>query len=310
MLFNHLVVLMVASVFVVKLGTIDPDSSGGADGFGLARELFLIARRYTIEDAAHFRGSTIALTFAVMMFYKWVRKPVAHKGVNPLALFFAALFMWLLSISLGMPDNRVANVYVLPLLTEEECDAIVSDAEAGLVDWTTARHRQYATEDVPLGDLPRAHNILRPHLERSLFPFIAKEFCGSPQACNVTLEDGFIVRYRTDFQPSLDMHRDGHHVSFNLALSTPSVDFGGGGTGFQRMERVVRPPKGHAIVHGGALEHSGLRITRGVRYLVVGFLRVSAEDEAFTWTRLWGGLASEVRLVQSAGPIEFSSDAE
>jgi hypothetical protein len=108
-----------------------------------------------------------------------------------------------------------------------------------------------------------------------------------------------------------------------LALSTPSIDFSGGGTGFKRLQegsiippppkghRIIHPPKGHALVHGGAVEHSGEAITAGSRYLVVGFLQVERFGRG-AWghrlARLWGGLASEVRMAPppTAAPARTS----
>ena len=213
----------------------------------------------------------------------------------------------------------MAPVYLLPLLSSEQCDEIIRAAEdaAGGAGWTTTRPRQYAPEDLPLARVPIAEAILQPLLQRELFPLVATRFCGGRDACSPTLSDGFIVRYRTDRQPSLEMHRDGHHVSFNLALSAAQLDYFGGGSRFKRLPEVIRAPKGHALVHGAALEHAGEAITHGARYLVVGFLTIADAPPAggsrvneLAWsaqlalTRLWGGLATEVRLATT----ELSTD--
>ena len=315
-LFQHLWVISIGVIFILKLS----DKVGG-EGIELARELFFASKRYAVEDEAS-RGVAAAATGAAMgACIRWRRStsaaatPAKEAMKSFMVIYLGVLFVGLLAASF-LPANRTATIHVVPLLTSKECDAIVSAAEQVTSKtgrgWDTGRHRHYATEDVPLSEVPRATAILAAHLEAELYPFISRHFCGSPTACNITLRDGFIVRYLPERQPSLDMHRDGHHVSFNLALSTPLIDFSGGGTGFKRLqERIIHSPKGHALVHGGAVEHSGEAITAGSRYLVVGFLQVERFGRG-AWghrlARLWGGLASEVRMAPppTAAPARTS----
>ena len=307
-LFQHVWVISIGAIFIFKLSSIS-DKVGG-EGIELARELFFASKRYAVEDEASRGVAAAVMGAAIMGAIRWRRStsvgaatPVKEAMKSFMVIYLGVLFIGLLAASF-LPANRTATIHVVPLLTSKECDAIVSAAEQVTSKtgrgWDTGRHRHYATEDVPLSEVPRATAILAAHLEAELYPFISRHYCGSPTACNITLRDGFIVRYLPERQPSLDMHRDGHHVSFNLALSTPLIDFSGGGTGFKRLkERIIHSPKGHALVHGGAVEHSGEAITAGSRYLVVGFLQVERFGRG-AWghrlARLWGGLASEVLM--------------
>jgi hypothetical protein len=344
--FQHVGVISIGVIFILKLSSIS-DKVGG-EGIELARELFFASKRYAVEDEAS-RGVAAAAMGAAAILgacirWRWstgaAATPAKEAMKSFMAIYLGVLFVGLLAASF-LPANRTATIHVVPLLTSKECDAIVSAAERVTSHgrgWDTGRHRHYATEDVPLSQVPHAAAILAAHLEAELYPFISSHFCGSPTACNITLRDGFIVRYLPERQPSLDMHRDGHHVSFNLALSTPSIDFSGGGTGFKRLQegsiippppkghrihihppiihnpkghRIIHTPKGHALVHGGAVEHSGEAITAGSRYLVVGFLQVERFGRG-AWghrlARLWGGLASEVRMAPppTAAPARTS----
>ena len=345
-LFQHVWVISIGAIFIFKLSSIS-DKVGG-EGIELARELFFASKRYAVEDEASRGVAAAVMGAAIMGAIRWRRStsvgaatPVKEAMKSFMVIYLGVLFVGLLAASF-LPANRTATIHVVPLLTSKECDAIVSAAEQVTSKtgrgWDTGRHRHYATEDVPLSEVPRATAILAAHLEAELYPFISSHFCGSPTACNITLRDGFIVRYLPERQPSLDMHRDGHHVSFNLALSTPSIDFSGGGTGFKRLQeaeegiipppkghriihppiihnpkghRIIHTPKGHALVHGGAVEHSGEAITAGSRYLVVGFLQVERFGRG-AWghrlARLWGGLASEVRMAPppTAAPARTS----
>ena len=336
-LFQHVGVISIGVIFILKLSSIS-DKVGG-EGIELARELFFASKRYAVEDEASRGVALAALSAAMGACIRWRRStgaaatPAKEAMKGFMVIYLGVLFVGLLAASF-LPANRTATIHIVPLLTSKECDAIVSAAERVTSHgrgWDTGRHRHYATEDVPLSQVPHAAAILAAHLEAELYPFISSHFCGSPTACNITLRDGFIVRYLPERQPSLDMHRDGHHVSFNLALSTPSIDFSGGGTGFKRLQegsiippppkghrihihppiihnpkghRIIHTPKGHALVHGGAVEHSGEAITAGSRYLVVGFLQVERFGRG-AWghrlARLWGGLASEVLMASPTG---------
>ena len=60
-------------------------------------------------------------------------------------------------------------------------------------------------------------------------------------------------------------------ATVNIALNSPS-DFDGGGTWFQDGGASHRVDVGHALLHGSALAHAGVPITRGVRYVLVAFL--------------------------------------
>lgn len=71
----------------------------------------------------------------------------------------------------------------------------------------------------------------------------------------------------------LDMHTDKSEWTFLIALSDGSgLDYEGGGTYFEALGATVHVQRGHALVFPGKLRHCGQRITRGVRFLLVGFL--------------------------------------
>ena len=123
-------------------------------------------------------------------------------------------------------------------------------------------------------------------------------------------------------QHGLGAHRDGSLLSFSIAMNAPAA-FNGGGTFFAHGEQggrsaraaspassasvqvcdserraapcprelgsgsgetVVRPTSvGDLIAHCGKLVHGGVALTRGVRYILVGFVKCSggAASDAF-----------------------------
>jgi hypothetical protein len=91
-------------------------------------------------------------------------------------------------------------------------------------------------------------------------------------------------------------------LSFNILLNH-ETEFEGGGTYFQRYDARVCLRRGDALLHSGQLLHAGHRITKGVRYLVVGFMVLAASAQR----RLWQ--AAE-RLAPPDGPAPAPAAAE
>ena len=149
---------------------------------------------------------------------------------------------------------------------------------------------------------------MKPILERRVFPEIERHYCGAKMgttACEIILKDAFIVRYTQGKQPSLGEHVDGHHVSFNIALSDPD-DYEGGGTSFAPRWRgdedvTIRISQGSVLCHPARVLHSGAETKNGTRYLLVGFTELAPR----TWRAavasylldLHGGLARGIRKV-------------
>jgi predicted 2-oxoglutarate/Fe(II)-dependent dioxygenase YbiX len=66
------------------------------------------------------------------------------------------------------------------------------------------------------------------------------------------------------------MHNDGNFISFSILLNGAN-EFEGGGTYFDDG-LTCHLNQGDMIVHSGLVKHSGLPVTKGVRYLLVGFV--------------------------------------
>ena len=81
------------------------------------------------------------------------------------------------------------------------------------------------------------------------------------------------MKYSYDAQNQLDMHCDGSFISFGILLSDTN-DFEGGGTHFDDDLRI-NLDQGDILIHSGLIKHSGLRITRGTRYVLVGFVNIT-----------------------------------
>lgn len=182
-------------------------------------------------------------------------------------------------------DGRVFQID--GVFTAAECATILRAVHKAALyrGWNRMRHGQVPTTDLPLaalGDECEAwvraavfQKVLRP-----LMPFyVPASSTLMPE--HLEFHDLFVVRYSAAHgeQRELQPHEDGSLFSFNLLLCDPN-DFDGGGTYFEATKRTVHAPQGGAIGHGGAVRHSGLAITRGERYLLVGFVHVGCAESA------------------------------
>jgi hypothetical protein len=68
------------------------------------------------------------------------------------------------------------------------------------------------------------------------------------------------------------MHTDASFISFNILLNESS-EFEGGGTKFEDG-LTHHSQQGDLFIHSSLVKHSGSTITKGIRYLLVGFVDV------------------------------------
>lgn len=166
-----------------------------------------------------------------------------------------------------------------PLLTAGECQAIVDESEdwatrAG--GWTSTRHFNHPTTDIPLAELPRTRAMLNTDLlPRRIYPMLGQAFRAAlPSWRALRVADAFIVKYNAaGGQTKLAPHRDGSVLSFNIALND-RLEYEGGGTWFEGLGQSLPIDKGHVCCHASGVMHGGHPITSGVRYILVGFVIV------------------------------------
>ena len=125
-----------------------------------------------------------------------------------------------------------------------------------------------ATTDLEVDSAPAVRHFV---LSRGLIPAVRTAMLASHGVTPVAFDDMFVVRYDAEEQRELVRHFDAGDVSFMLALSA-QTDYAGGGTAFDAMgSEVVHLEQGELVLFDAALYHAGLPITRGKRYLLVGF---------------------------------------
>jgi hypothetical protein len=108
----------------------------------------------------------------------------------------------------------------------------------------------------------------------------------------------FVVRYDGDRQASLNRHTDSGDVTFSVLLSD---GFEGGGTRYwNRHARepfvYLLPEIGQTTLFPAVINHEGVEVDKGRRYLLIGFLSVdkidpfTMEPTGMSWFASWGSM--------------------
>eukprot|EP00729_Bicosta_minor_P001681 gene1681-17077_t len=187
--------------------------------------------------------------------------------------------------------NPLWAAYAMHWLDNAACTMLIAAAErhtAANGGWVSTRHTgPYSTLDFEVSEAPEIRDWIRPKL------FVVKYEAasggdGSSVDRTPTSEDsdgggsGGATGQDTK-QAGLRLHRDGHLLSFSILLSEPhGVDFDGGGTRLETIGLSVCPEHaGDVFMHSGRMLHGGTAVTRGVRYIIVGFVEAIPSGVAY-----------------------------
>jgi hypothetical protein len=170
-------------------------------------------------------------------------------------------------------NNRFLQRFVYNnFFSREICEWIIFEAnELGdSYGWNVFRHQYHPTVDIPL-------QVINPVFKFCAYAFINlfKQIFKSysiPEKYTADVKDMFIVKYEVDTQKSLNIHKDGTHLSFNIMLSDTS-DYEGGGTYFDDGLTYYLN-RGDVLIHSGYINHGSHDITRGTRYVLVVFFNI------------------------------------
>jgi hypothetical protein len=169
--------------------------------------------------------------------------------------------------------NRFLQRLVLPkIYTPDICKWIIAEGEnyASKNDgWTTHRHGNYPTTDLPVKNIPTIFSFIISSLP-SIFDKIGKMY--GIYNSKIYILDLFLVKYHENLQNELKLHKDGSILSFNISLSDIS-EYEGGGTIFTDGVHY-HLEQGDMLVHCGRVKHAGVKITKGKRYVLIAFLDV------------------------------------
>ena len=138
--------------------------------------------------------------------------------------------------------------------------------------WTTKRHNNYPTTDLPMHMLSESVRAIILCRVSEILDKAKVLYC-LPKTCSMDVKDIFIVKYAPSQQSILGMHCDGNILTFQITLSSLE-DYEGGGTEYCDG-CIVKPNKGALTIQSGFVKHAGVPITKGLRYVLVGFVEMS-----------------------------------
>lgn len=178
-------------------------------------------------------------------------------------------------------QQRCPDVYNFPLVSETFCYHLIEEME-NYGKWSEGKNQdkrlQGGYENVPTVDIHMNQIGFEQHwlyfLRQYITPIQEKIFVGyyhdPPKAIM-----NFVVRYHPNEQAFLRPHHDSSTYTINIALNRAGIDYEGGGCRFERYNcSLVDLPMGWSLIHPGRLTHyhEGLRVTKGVRYIMVSFV--------------------------------------
>jgi predicted 2-oxoglutarate/Fe(II)-dependent dioxygenase YbiX len=175
------------------------------------------------------------------------------------------------------------DYYYPNIISNDICDFIINESEKYALKnkskenpdgWTSKRHKNYPTTDLPLIEIQNLSTIVNNIIRYDILVKIAEKYNVNKYFLDVN--DIFIVKYDANKQNNLEKHKDGCAFSFNVLLNSPE-EFEGGGTIFYNTSdennfKIVNNTKGGLIFHSGQQLHAGNIITKGIRYILVGFI--------------------------------------
>jgi hypothetical protein len=176
-------------------------------------------------------------------------------------------------------NNRFLQRFILNnIYSQDTCNWIVNESELYAKEnggWTTNRHNNYPTTDIPVNNIKPIFKYVLGSLKNIIDKIFG--FYGIPSNISMDIVDLFIVKYEEGAQNKLDIHTDGSFLTFSIMLSS-SKDYEGGGTEFIDGIQMFLE-QGDILVHSGYVKHSGLEVTKGTRYILVGFTNIMINDK-------------------------------
>ena len=172
-------------------------------------------------------------------------------------------------------DNRfIQRFHKKKYMDDIVCDFIVDECNKHN-EWESDKYFEVKTQDVSVFAIETIKYYIIKLLE-NIFTTIKSSYCFERR---IDFRDIFIVKYEADSENYLSMHTDSNFLSFQILLNN---DFEGGGTYFADGI-TMKPEKGDLILHSGQQPHGGLPITKGKRYLLIGFVNIIEDKDVMDW---------------------------
>lgn len=163
------------------------------------------------------------------------------------------------------------------IISENICKWLINESEKYAINnggWTSENFITYKTLDIKLEKIPNIFEYFLNIEIKNILDTIQKDYC-LPINTEFIITDLNIIKYKKGIQEGLDFHRDNSFITFNICLND---DFEGGGTLFEDG-LLMLTNKGDMIVHSGKINHKGIPILSGERYILIGFVDIKVNIE-------------------------------
>jgi hypothetical protein len=170
--------------------------------------------------------------------------------------------------------NKRSIFTIENVLDRKICEWIIFESEEHAKingGWNRYRHEEAFTTDIQIKKIKNLSNFITNFVIMNIFPAIEKYT--NFEKLHLVIRDLFVVKYSHEAQNELEIHRDGSTISFNILLNE-KTEFDGGGTIFKldSGDSIYNINRGDMLLHCGRIEHGGVKIKRGVRYILIGFI--------------------------------------
>ena len=176
-----------------------------------------------------------------------------------------------------MKQNRFYQRFIRTnMISDDICKWIINETETYVEKngWKNDHFKQYPTYDLQLSKLNGVHDYFLKYELTKIMKYIEQSYC-LPDEVRFHISDLNIIKYSDNLQLNLESHVDSGFLTFNIALNGKN-EYEGGGTYFDDGI-TVNIDKGDMLVHCGKVIHSGLTLTKGTRYILVGFINIRYE---------------------------------
>ena len=161
-------------------------------------------------------------------------------------------------------------------LPQKICKWFVDETEkyADVNGWETNNFKKHITTDIAMSNLENIHNYFLKYELKNIIDIIEKSYC-LPNETKYNIISLNIIKYSNEIKSGLERHTDSSFITFNISLNSIS-EYDGGGIYFDDG-LTFKNDIGDLLIHCGKMDHIGLPVKKGVRYILVGFINITYE---------------------------------
>ena len=171
--------------------------------------------------------------------------------------------------------NRFCQRFTIKnLLSTKTCNWFIHEAEkyASTHGWETTNFKRHITADIDLSKLESIHDYFVKFELQNILEVIQQSYC-LPAETQFNVTNLNLIKYSSETLSGIDRHTDSSFFTFNISLNSHS-DYEGGGIIFDDG-LIFKNNIGDMLIHSGLMDHVGLPLNKGIRYVLVGFVTIT-----------------------------------